>query len=286
MAPASMLFAVILIFTANRVLGELICSKLGDSVHLSANEKCSDGERFQVIHRLKDDSIRTVATLVDGVWMPQEDYKGRVKQHSASSIVLTCVNYNDNGLYELTCGSRDTLIELEVMPFDDVSAPEGDTVTLPCHSFTAGEPAKRVRWERNRELVAELDTSSGEVRYGTEFERRVSVSPDYMKGNTSLTFDRVKFDDQGDFLCHAQDKDGKRKPVAVRMRVNKKNPGQTTSKPPPPTPRPLEMGTWTVVAITAAVVCLIVAPLAAVFGSWLKSYRSKSAADVKVETFK
>ncbi|XP_045921638.1 uncharacterized protein si:dkey-22i16.9 [Micropterus dolomieu] len=284
MALAWMLsvLAIVFFLFGTCVKGKLVSANPEKSANLTAIEKCTDGEEFRL---MTHDMTLTVASLVGGVWTPESGYNGRIKHHSELSVILTPVNYNDNGLYEFTCGSRVvTVIELEVITTCDVSVTEGDTVTLPCHSFTAGGSAKVIRWEKDGELVIELDPSSEEIRYAAKFERRVSVSPDWhLKGDTSLTFERVESDDQGDFVCHAQDKDGKRKPVAVRMRVKKCNLDQTTSKPPPLSLTQNKMGDWSIAIL--AVVCLIVGILLDAGFRWLLNYcrSNRPAKDVEMD---
>ncbi|XP_044038861.1 uncharacterized protein si:dkey-22i16.9 [Siniperca chuatsi] len=259
----------------SRVSGQRLTANIGDSVDLITSENCKIDEEFKL---MTHDSSRTVATLVNGVWTPAEGYKGRIKHNATYRVVLTDVNYNDNGLYEFTCGRHVvSLTELEVLPFEDVDVTEGETVTLPCYAFTAREPAegKPPKWERNGELVAEPNFTSREIRYGTGFEGRVTVSSDWSsKGDLSLTLEGVKLEDQGDFICHGHDKKGERKTVAMRLRVsNPSNPDQTAC--PPVSPRQTEMGTWTIVCIIA--VCFV-ALSATGFGWWLKSRRSNGPA--------
>lgn len=206
---------------------------LGDSVTLTAREEC---DKLILIHRLKDDRALAVATSVDDVWMPHESYRDRIEHRSKLSVTLTRVNYNDNGFYEFTCGSRVvTTIQLKVfLPFG-ISATEGEQVKLPCHSYTADKPAKPIRWEKNGELVFEQQQPSGEIRYGTGFKgRNVSVSPDwYSNGDVSLTFGRAQPEDEGVYVCYTDGPERTRgEPAAVRVKITtKRNPDQITCAP-------------------------------------------------------
>ncbi|XP_078132380.1 uncharacterized protein LOC144534356 [Sander vitreus] len=260
-------------------LGRDIFAYLGDSVTLTASEEC---ENWKVIHRLKDDRALDVATSVDGVWMMHESSRVRIERGSKLSVVLTRVNYNDNGFYEFTCGSRVvTTIRLEVfLPFD-ISVTEGEQVKLPCHSYTADKPAKPIRWEKDGELVYERQQPSGEIRYGTGFKgRNVSLSPNwYSIGDLSLTLGRAQPEDEGVYVCYTDRPERtKGEPAAVRVKITtKRNPDQITCAPQivPRTQNATEenkMGTKTILCVTAAVI--LSACLCFGCGWWVKSFRS------------
>ncbi|XP_030609946.1 uncharacterized protein LOC115797500 [Archocentrus centrarchus] len=212
---------------------------LKEPVKLSADRVCT-AQEFTLIHRLRDDSPRTVATLVNGVWTPGDRYRERVEHSSTLSVWLTRVNYNDKGYYEFTCaGQVVTTIELEVLMIsnNNLSVAEGDTVTLPCYFQTAGDSVDFLVWERNGEPVLN-QSLSGELRYGTGFEGRVSVRSDWFEvGELSLTVERVQLEDRGDFFCFVHKSSRQRRergsPAAVRVMVNERRLDQTTSAPVP-----------------------------------------------------
>lgn len=205
---------------------------LGESVELKADVKC-DAQEFSLIYRLRDDSPRTVAQLVNGVWMPGERYRELVEHRSTLSLLLTRVNYNDQGYYEFICaGQVVTTIQLEVLIIsnNNLSVPEGDTLTLPCYFHTEGDSVDSVVWERDGELVLNHSLSSGELIYGTGFVGRASVRSDWFAlGDLSLTVERVQLEDRGDFFCRVnkgKKRSGKWRergsPAAVRVTVNER----------------------------------------------------------------
>ncbi|KAF1380883.1 hypothetical protein PFLUV_G00168660 [Perca fluviatilis] len=266
------LFALPLVGLA---LGEDISAYLGDSVTLNASEEC---DKFILIHRLTDDTPVTVANYVDDVWKPHGSYGDRTEHRSSISVRLTRINYNDNGHFEFTCGSRVvTTIQLKVFEIFNISVTEGEQVTLPYHFYTADKPAKPIRWKKDGELVFEQQQPSGEIRYGTGFKgRNVSLSPDwYSNGDLSLTFGRAQPEDEGVYICYT---DGQRTrgDRAVRVKITtKRNPDQITCAPQivPPS-QGVPQDNWAIVgkiAVGVFVALILLIPL----GWWLKSRCSR-----------
>ncbi|XP_029283647.1 uncharacterized protein LOC115005823 [Cottoperca gobio] len=230
-----------------------ISTTLGDSVKLTASKNCTGVTESKL---MTGDITVPVAKLVNGTWMAQPGYEGRIKHHSTCSLVLTQLNYNDNGLFEFFCGgSVVTLTQLEVV-VSYKSVPEGGQATLPCHSLTARRPAQLIRWEKDGALVIEWDPSSGGIRYGAGFKGNVSISPErYLSGDISLTLARAQPEDQAVYWCYTQEKDGRKQrgnPAAVRL-IIERPPDQILSTPPhpPSSQTPSEMGDWTNVGIAA-----------------------------------
>lgn len=149
-------------------------------------------------------------------------------EHSFTlTLLLTCVNYNDQGYYEFICaGQVVTTIQLEVLIIsnNNLSVPEGDTLTLPCCFHTVGDSVDSVVWERDGELVLKQSLLSGEVRHGTGFESRASV------GDLSLTVEK----DRGDFFCCVNK--GSRESRQCRERGSPAAVRVTRGAPPPASP--------------------------------------------------
>lgn len=219
------------------VLGDFVT--LGKPVNFSWTQTCTDGREFTLIRRLRDDKPVTVARREDGVWKASTtvtfglNYTDRIENQSDLAVAITHTNYNDEGLYEFTCGgSVVTSIQLEVVIPIPLYVSEGETVQLPCHSVTAGEPVKSVRWEKERQLVIEVDPSSGKITYGTGSGGKVSVPPDWFsQGDLTLTLSRADLQDRGDYFCYIQGENGKRRRAAASLTV-KRSPDQTTTPPP------------------------------------------------------
>ncbi|XP_068564197.1 uncharacterized protein [Cebidichthys violaceus] len=240
-----------------------------ESVTLTATESCTNGN-FKL---MTDDSEVTVATSVNGVWEPEKSYKGRIVPNSSSSVVLANVTINDNMLYEFVCsGDVFTLIQLEVIIPDDESVTEGEQVRLKSYSQTRGRAVKFIRWEKDGELVLQLERTSGLISYGTGFEEKnVSLSPDWNQtGDLSLIMQRVRTEDRGVYMCYTEEENGgkRRGNPAVRMEVTKRVPDQITAQTECPTQK---MSTWTIVAIIEAVCIVVSAGLAAWY--WFRSHR-------------
>ncbi|XP_051256453.1 uncharacterized protein LOC127363690 isoform X2 [Dicentrarchus labrax] len=231
-----LVFLTSLLIFGSFASGKRISANFGDTVTFTASENCAHGD-FKL---MTGDNSRTVAMRAKDVWLAGKDFKHRVEHLSPSSLNFTGVNINDEGLFEFTCrGGVLTRIQLKVFSPFKLSATEGEPVEFLCRS--ASVAVKLLRWERNGELVCELDPSSGGIRYGTGYEGRVSVPADWkLTGDFSLTLDRVHLEDEGQFICFI-DKAGTRgDPAAVMMKVNKKIPNHTISRPPPVTGTPEE----------------------------------------------
>ncbi|XP_070849753.1 uncharacterized protein [Chaetodon trifascialis] len=272
-----LLSLLILLFAAKRVFGDSVSVNVGDSANLTADKSCADGQEFKLTTR---DNSETVATLVGGVWKAEGVYEGRIEHLSSSSVSLSRVNFNDRGMFEFLCGgSAVSFTQLTVVCPYDMAVSDGGAALLPCHASTDGD-FQKLRWERNGELVLELDRFSDQVSRGPGFDRRGSVPPDWKStGNLSLTLEGVQPKDEGQFTCDVFSKDGRRKrgePPAVTMRVNKRN--QTTGPPPPQTQGPPEDNTGlTVSTVILAVLVFVLAVLVLVFlVLWLKSGRPQT----------
>ncbi|KAM4537588.1 uncharacterized protein PAE49_021881 [Odontesthes bonariensis] len=258
--------------------GGHVTAVLGDSVKFPGTVNCSL-EKFELIRRLKDDRPLTVATLVGGDWEPEEEYRGRF-QRSASDILLTRVNYNDDGVYEFTCGS-DVVLHITLQVFiisnNNISESQGATVKLSCYSFTAGQPVKSVWWERNNKPVFKLNTSNGNITYGMGFDGRVSLASDWKPtGDFSLTLERVQPEDRGDYSCFVQKEKKERGiPAVTRLKVH---PSQNTTSTPPTAPPPQdteEVRLWKTSFIVTLILLILIS--AAVFRWWILSRRSDSS---------
>ncbi|KAI4822311.1 hypothetical protein KUCAC02_007865 [Chaenocephalus aceratus] len=233
---AALTLRVALLFIVNLTVGLTLDTILGDRVQFPETEHCSErGAKLQ--HTLTSGSSQTVAHLED-VWKPADGYEYRMSPNE--SVILNRSNINDQGLYSLTCGSVAKLFQLNVIISSEKSVTEGEAAGFTFHYFTAGKLG-RYRVERNKQLVFELDLSSGNTSQGSGFENRTSVAPHWRSdGDLTLTLQRVKLEDRGDYIFHVF-KDNKRKHVqAVRMRVSPapntedRNPEQTTFTPQPP----------------------------------------------------
>jgi len=229
------LLALIPFGTANdqNTPGQHIDVVLGDSVKFPGTVNCSS-EKFKLIHQRKDVRPLTVATFVNGHWEPEEKHRDRF-QSSPSDIILTRVNYNDNGAYEFTCGGEVVLIislQVSIISNNNISGSEGGTVKLPCYLLTAGQTVESVWWEMNNKPVIKLNTSNGNITYGMGFDGRVSLPSDWKStGDCSLTLERVQPEDRGDYFCFVQKKIKERGTPAVTRLTLHPNP-ITTSTPP------------------------------------------------------
>ncbi|XP_051256446.1 uncharacterized protein LOC127363688 isoform X3 [Dicentrarchus labrax] len=241
--------------------GEPVHVILGDPVSFPVIGNCLN-EPVDRLYRVTEHSNRPVAAREDGVCKPAEDYKDRVDVNSCFAFSRSV--YTDTGLYELTCGSRDQRVQLNVVVGSEASATEGQPVQLPCYFSPAGGHVDSIRWERNGHTVLERNLATGKTKYGTGFERRVSLPADGHKhGDWSLMWDQVRLEDGGDFFCSAHRGDvreGWGDPAAVRMKVTKRNPDQTTPHPPhTPTQCATEKeGIWKPIGIAAVVLLIII----------------------------
>ncbi len=182
-------FALIALRTDRLVSGNSVTAMINDSVQLTMNKNCSG----TVYLKTGDNSV-TVAERADGVWISAEGYFGRIQHRSVTSVVLTNVTYNDNGLHEFSCaGAVVSRTLLNVVPTVDIMLSE-EGVEIRRYSLTA----QPVRWLRDRE----------------EFT------------NDTLTLKSSSLEDQAKFTSY----DGK---TAVRVWVNKRDPEQITSTPSP-----------------------------------------------------
>ncbi|CAK6973332.1 uncharacterized protein LOC117497224 [Scomber scombrus] len=231
---------------------------LGDSVNLTAVQQCKVDS---VTHRRKNDKTTSVVRLKEGVWEPEQDYTDRVTPISNTSVVLNNVNYNDAGLYEITCADpiTDSTIKLDVVVPSEVLVIEGGEGKLPYYFNTADEVKVRfIRWVKNNKLVCQLNLSYPNVTYGKEFNGKVSVSPDWFEqGDLSLNLKRAELQDQGVFFINLLDKDGEeiRTDAGVTLRVQKRSDLVT----PHESRGEKAMGTSGTVCITVAVTLLLVA---------------------------
>nr|XP_046237045.1 uncharacterized protein LOC124054738 [Scatophagus argus] len=253
----------------------------GDSVKITVNGTCPTGDVLALIRLHQTDVVRPptdVTKRVNGVWQEEETYSGRIAHDSAVSfIILKDVNSNDGGHYVVTCGGRDLPgpIQLKVaVPFDKV-VHEGASATLPCHHATVAERVKRVRWEKDGDLVLEQDRSSSETAgSGRGRERKASVPEDwYSKGNLSLTLDGVRPEDEGNYVCYVVG-DGTRKrgdPGNVRVTVNRRGDKLIASTTPTQTPEVKESSFSTRLIVSIAFNGLLLLLLAAGVICWLKT---------------
>ncbi|XP_044197468.1 uncharacterized protein LOC122973795 [Thunnus albacares] len=221
MAPLRYLFC--LLYSVSSVFGEYQQVILGDAVTFTATGKCAKGKEARLEYRVDERITRPVAVLQQGVWLGllSDYYKDRVISRN-SCVVFNRTFYTDTGSYELTCGEDIKIIQLVVVLASKASVTEGETATLQCYYI-----GQYVRWERNGELVLELNCSSGRIRYGTGFEGRASVSSDCKQGDFSLILEKAEMEDRGDYFCYGQSNGEKERgnPAAVRLTTN---PEQTT----------------------------------------------------------
>ncbi|XP_041820514.1 uncharacterized protein si:dkey-22i16.9 [Chelmon rostratus] len=267
-------FLVLLFFVPASVSASQVYVNVGDSAELTADRKCADGEEFRVTTR---DNSLTVARHVEGVFTPGGVYADRIELGPASSVIIHRVNYNDRGVFDFFCGAEHvSLTDLVVVAPARVSVLEGEAAVLPCYAVIKDVHVK-ARWEKDGELVSELDRS-GPVSHGAGFEGRASPPLDwYSTGDMSLTLERVGPGDMGHFTCYIFDKNGQKdrgNPEAVTLRVDKRNP--ITRPPPPPTEEaPAEnIGPLFITSITLNV--LFVPAAIVFFVLWLKTCKSRA----------
>ncbi|XP_030285860.1 uncharacterized protein LOC115589218 isoform X1 [Sparus aurata] len=253
---------------------------LGDTFEFTKTASCQK-KGAELWHPL--DASRTVLVARwDGVWILGQYYEDRIDLNA--SVVLKNINFNDNGLFELSC--EETLTQLDVVRASEVSVSAGGAVSFSFFYVTSGAQGK-FRLVRNRETVCELDLSSGTITDGTGSEERLSLPSDWRRrGDLTPTLQRVKPEDQGDYFAYVEGKDGKRRSLSAwRIKVLDQDPDQTTATPgtadettdtrthldPPLNGTTGErMETWTTVIITAAVTSVLWALLCLFLVWWLK----------------
>eukprot|EP00064_Thunnus_orientalis_P023302 superscaffoldBa00008663_g23536 len=204
------------LYCVTSVIGEYQPAIVRDAFTFLATGKCAKGEEARLEYREDHHNTLLVAVLRQGVWTPSDYYKDRVISRN-SCVVFNRTFYTDTGSYELTCGEDIKFIQLDVVSASEASVTEGETATLKCYYI-----GQYVRWERNGKLVLELNCSSGEVRHGTGFEGRASVSSDCKQGDFSLILDKAELKDRGDYFCYGQSNGQKERgnPAAVRLTTN------------------------------------------------------------------
>ncbi|KAM8747914.1 uncharacterized protein AB9X84_015778 [Acanthopagrus schlegelii] len=236
---------------------------LGDTFEFPKTASCQK-KGAQLWHPL-DSSRNVLVARWDGVWIPSQYYEDRIDLNA--SVVLKNINFNDNGLFELSCEEAPT--QLDVVRASEVSVSAGGAVSFSFFYVTSGAQGM-FRLDRNRETVCELDLSSGTITDGTGSEERFSLPSDWRRrGDLTPTLQRVKPEDQGDYFAYVEGKDGKRRGLSAwRIKVLDQDPDQTTATPGPADEMtdnrshldsPLNgtsggrMKTWITVSITAAV---------------------------------
>lgn len=260
--------ALILVHILSSVsLGECVHVILGDPVTFPVTGNCGIGEPAALYRVRQHGAIQLVARLEQGVCKPSEAYNDRMNQ----SLCFLSSRYTDTGLYQLNCGSREENVQLDVVVGFEVSVKEGKPVKLPCYYSTTGKHVEAVRWWKKEDLVLERDLSSELTKYGTGFERRVSLSHDgHSVGDWSLIWDRAELEDEGDYFCSVHRngaREGWGNPAAVRLKVSKRNPEQTTLCPTLTRTQTIteeRMGTlavvFTTVFVTLAIALLFLLP--------------------------
>ncbi|CAI5671588.1 unnamed protein product [Oreochromis niloticus] len=264
-------FSVLLVFIS-QAFGDLIQASVGDDVKFPLSEECMEGHGALNLH-LKDGSIQVVASL-HGDWEPGRAYIGRVTV-SSDSLILTSVDFNDQGMYDFTCKKKGKveLTDLQVFLPSEVVVDEGEDAALPCRSITAGQRVKSAQWRRDREMV--LGLNPPHVTDGNDFESRVSIPSDwYQRGDLSLTIKRVQLRDRGVYFCDVDKTERHRSAVRLRVRETVSKSLTSTLKPTlMPTQTTSEvsgLGTLAAVCITAVVFLV----LGLVWGWLLKSHCS------------
>ncbi|XP_036967709.1 uncharacterized protein LOC119027018 [Acanthopagrus latus] len=242
---------------------------LGDTFEFPKTASCQK-KGAQLWHPL--DSSRTVLVARwDGVWIPSQYYEDRIDLNA--SVVLRNINFNDNGLFELSCEEAPT--QLDVVRASEVSVSAGGAVSFSFFYVTSGAQGM-FRLDRNRETVCELDLSSGTITDGTGSEERFSLPSDWRRrGDLTPTLQRVKPEDQGDYFAYVEGNDGKRRGLSAwRIKVLDQDPDQTTATPQTQRPAGEQKGTCSGTVSAVAVSMFVAAGLAG-FGLcwWVKSCR-------------
>ncbi|XP_078132376.1 uncharacterized protein LOC144534355 isoform X2 [Sander vitreus] len=236
MTRFSPVLAFLLIYFLHPDFGECVTVILGDSYVFRNCQTDGQAYLYRVVEGKSAQHITgKVATREEDVWKPAKDYEDRMKIKAFISFSRT--EYSDTGLYELRCpGQPDNSTQLDIVLASEVLATEGGNATLPCYYITGGH-VESIKWSRGGEMVLEQNLSSGEIKHGPGFKKRLSLSPDgNKKGNWALMFNPVLLEDGGDYFCSFHQNqngapEGRGDPAAVRMRVAERRRDQTTGRP-------------------------------------------------------
>ncbi|KAI3359232.1 hypothetical protein L3Q82_002754 [Scortum barcoo] len=155
--------------------------------------------------------------------------KGGCLKSPPGSPSAAAFTHTDTGLYQLTCGGLSAEIHLNVLFGFDASVSEGGAVRLDCHYSTSGSHVDSVRWEKDGKVVLERSLSSGRTE-GSEPRASFPRGRD-RDGDWSLLLDAARLQDEGDYFCSVRYKGAREawgEPAAVRLKVHKRDPDQTT----------------------------------------------------------
>ncbi|XP_054877282.1 uncharacterized protein LOC129352353 [Poeciliopsis prolifica] len=230
---------------------------LGDPFEVP--ERCGLGESGSLLRDMGHEGTRQVATYQRGQWTVSPEYRDRMETN-LSKIVFIRMQYNDGGIYEVTCSKTGTkYVQLEVVYAEKLLVTEGDNVTLHCYYKTRGKPGLTVRWVKNGKPVC-VKNSNYKGCNGTP-DDRLSIPTDWItSGNLSLTIEGVQDEDSGDYFCYIQDQHGEQSgtPEAHRLTVTEKMthqinsstaaPGNTTQSCSEHT-QPWQISTWILLVI-------------------------------------
>ncbi|XP_037336043.2 uncharacterized protein LOC119223050 [Pungitius pungitius] len=216
-------------------------------------------KRCELIRLRGHGSVHLVATW-DDRWTPGPDYRDRMTANG--TVIFNGANLNDEGLYELTCGTDTHRFHVHVFESTTYTVTEGDSVPFECYAKTEGELG-HFTVQRDREPVLGLDYRSGNQSPGAGFQGRVSVPPQWKTtGNLTMTLKGATTGDEGVYWFYVQheDKSGlKEKLCAVRLKVNKRVPDPTPSGPPTSSPTEQNGETrWKAATVVLAVVLIVV----------------------------
>ncbi|XP_063325542.1 uncharacterized protein LOC134624488 [Pelmatolapia mariae] len=268
-------YTLLLLLFIGRVSGKLIQAAAGDDVRFSLTEECKTG-KVTLHHQLMDGTDQLVASL-DGGWKPGPGYINRVA-HSSDSLILKRADFNDHGYYAFTCNYKQTeeLEELHVFLPYKVVAPWDEGATLPCHSVTAGQAVKSVRWRRDGELVLELNPPSKQITYGDGYdESRVSIPSDWnQRGDLSLTVKRAQLRDEEVYYCDVEKTEKHRSAVHLYVSTPSPPPPGSTSQPTT-TPTPSECSDWSWRTFFIMAVIFVIVDLLVWLGWFLRNRKFK-----------
>ncbi|KAL6118332.1 uncharacterized protein ACO6RY_03150 [Pungitius sinensis] len=176
-------------------------------------------------------SVHLVATW-DHRWTPGPGYRDRMTANG--TVIFNGANLNDEGLYELTCGTDTHLFHVHVFVSTTYTVTEGDSVPFECYAKTEGELG-HFTVQRDREPVFGLDYRSGNQSPGAGFQGRVSVPPQWKTtGNLTMTLKVATTGDEGVYwfyVRHEVTSALKEKLCAVRLKVKKRVPDPTPRSP-------------------------------------------------------